>query len=103
MKLTDEKVAKALGWTYDGTWSYPWKRPTTTQRQFRPPHFTTSLDAIVAEVEARGLEWGVCNGGSTGGTAAVGKPGAPLPSNALGETPALALCAALLAFLKETR
>ncbi len=115
MKLTDEKVAKALGWkrkrlkyqdcglghsTFPQT-VYATGNPKTP---FWPadglPAFTTSLDAIVAEIEARGLAYEVCNAliGGYYGTVGTAESSGP-KSHA--DTAPLALCAALLAYLKE--
>jgi hypothetical protein len=117
MKLTDESVAKALGYAV---------LPQTGQRKHcgfkilhqrqtesgpvheghprKLPAYTTSLDAIVAEIEARGLVYQIANyGGSC--RAAVGVDGNFLETCRQGEAkpsqPALALCAALLTYLKE--
>lgn len=90
--LTDEKVAKALGLkagkkTYKPGKFLAWK-PL--------PKWTTSLDAIVAEIEALGLEW------ETGGSKNRHPHNSIVEHHiADGETAPLALCAALLAYLKE--
>ena len=54
--LTDAQVAKALGYQF----SLKWRRWLDSKMQiaFKDlPAFTTSLDAIVAEIEARGLDF----------------------------------------------
>ena len=106
-KLTDEVVADALGWTKvwnrknaHGTEQLSGLRPDGSKTPCSVPAFTTSLDAIVGEIEARGL-WhksghGIVIGGGLknerayfaqiGGTEAV-----------YARTQALALCAALRA------
>ncbi len=64
-KLTDAKVAEGLGWEYQ--WHEPVYGPGSTRRcgwyyekKFMceiQPRFTTSLDAIVAEIKKRELTW----------------------------------------------
>ncbi len=109
MKLTDEKVAKALGWVevrerrtahgrarlsgFDGK--------SLGKTPYNVPAFTTSLDSITREIEARGLWW------------AIDWPVKSSP-NALGRAwvedeekggtcAAEALCAALLTYLKKEK
>ncbi len=107
MKLTDEKVAKALGWKrVKPDPAYPKHRwqmphiPAGKEGGWTLPPFTTSLDAIVAEYMARGIRV-VCSYDHTGAWAEAdgGKRRYSIGthSNAL----TLALCAALLSFLKE--
>ncbi len=63
MKLTDEKVAKALGWkkkrhrsNSGARWFVDWFKGERFECSGDDlPAFTTSLDAIVGEIEARGL------------------------------------------------
>lgn len=110
-KLTDEDVAKALGWKYEGAgkgnppvW---WKGvpPELAHRGIKPPPFTTSLDSIVAEIEARQLGWGVMFANSNSlyeGQVESLIIGGPRTQGG-GITAPLALCHALLAYLKETK
>ena len=113
-KLTNEIVAKALGWknlgsrkigsvikpiTHKGWW-YP---NGDFFSYATPPPFTTSLDAIVAEIEAREVTWLVENGLGIEGD---GGPHyyAEVQGNhcsARADTAPLALCQALLSYLKE--
>jgi hypothetical protein len=102
-KLTDQQVAKALGWKpyhprhkhneqYWGNGLYG----DRSRENYGPPAFTTSLDAIVGEIEARGLDGYVLNRGvKTWQAFFHGKK--IYDAN----TAPLALCAALLAFIKE--
>ena len=119
MKLTDEAVAKALGWwcgklsKADKRRWWKWERPIDHMllNDDELPRFTTSLDAIVAEIEARGLWWQVKfapavrkDWEDTQANAGLGEQG----RDAIGKwadasTAPLALCAALLADLKEQR
>lgn len=110
-KLTDENVAKALGWYQMQTTGFittVWKTPNVAARKRHPdasihnrlPAFTTSLDAIVAEIEARGLVWTIyMMNGSKDYRAEVdtilGHPNNQYFAN----TAPLALCAALLSYL----
>jgi len=110
MKLTNETVAKALGWklTHRQTkaacgWTSP-SGELSYGTSSSWPKWTTSLDAIVAEIEARKLRWTVHN--SIGPYYAfVGKWGSGdmRQMNAPHATAPLALCAALLAYLKSTK
>lgn len=69
MKLTDEAVARALGWTEvrwrknsHGSVSLKGLKPDGTKTPCTAPAFTTDLTTICAEVQAlepRGREW-VC-------------------------------------------
>lgn len=100
-KMTDEQVAEALGWkavkfrmTSSHNVSLKGLRPGGTKTPCAAPAFTTSLDAIVAEIEARVLPL-TCHVDKTGAWAEVDSHreyGATLP---------LALCAALLTYIKE--
>ncbi len=58
MKLTDKKVAKALGWKPCNRGCRNcgfWQAPATDGRELdKLPKWTTSLDAIAGEIEARG-------------------------------------------------
>lgn len=108
-KLTDEQVAIELGWKWQARMPARkfWKAPQASphhSRDYWPPSYTTSLDAIVAEIEARGLVWYVerffVPPSKYYFQAIVEKQGAPrLPQSA--DTAPLALCEALLAYLKE--
>lgn len=124
-KLTDADVARALGWTQieDRYWclvqhpeglsgkhilfrELPKNREPGYCIDFLPP-FTTSLDAIVAEVEDRSTVYGDwhldrCTPGERTGNprfykARVGE------FEARADTAPLALCHALLAYLEDTR
>ena len=103
--LTNEAVAKALGWyagKVKGQW-WNWKRPSDHMplNDYEIPHFTTSLDAIVGEIEARKLAWAV--GSSQKDTEArVGKTFDASKTYFIeqAKTAPLALCHALLAYLK---
>ncbi len=109
MKLTDQKVAKALGWVH----KYPcsgrkceWRKPGSVGLHKMPP-FTTSLDAIVAEIEARELYWSVVKSwDGESYQASVARKQTTILCSRLAphgvESPALALCAALLHFLKDS-
>lgn len=113
MKLTDEKVAKALGYFVTTKGGVPAICKRTADNKWdrgsslRLPAFTTSLDAIVAEIEVRGLAWRVY--GSRPNAANVRQYGAWIPfddgsgnhANGDDATDAAALCQALLAYLKE--
>lgn len=65
MELTDETVAKALGWEQDRAgWSKTidepgWREPETSHYHKTLPPFTTSLDAITQEIERRKLKIGM--------------------------------------------
>lgn len=87
MKLTDEVVAKALGYQFGN---------------LQP--FTTSLDSIVEEIEARGLWWDV-QGAQDNMPSKSSQYWAYVHTNKehIGATAPLALCAALLQFIKESK
>lgn len=103
-KLTDEAVAKKLGWkrgeiyaTILGQSMYEWISPEG-RGNGNVPSFTTSLDAIVGEIEARGLDWA----GYTfvdGFCAEVS--GDKMRSEEMDTTTPLALCRALIAYLES--
>jgi hypothetical protein len=105
-KLTDEMVAKACGWKriMGRSAIYHPDRMNNLQAIQCPP-FTTSLDAIVAEIEARGLRWSVelnpAINEPTLGDYNAWITGDKLESEAEAKAAPLALCAALLEFLKE--
>ena len=120
--LTNETVSKALGKIKDVPKSY-WKKarlkPIAGVKYFFDewgcliadlPRYTTDLNLITAEIEARGLYWEV------GPTVRQGKrfcsysaklePSGSTPGKAVrcaAKTASLALCMALLAYLKERR
>lgn len=103
MKLTNASVAKALGYrmTRGGQHTiFSWWTPTGMQCQL--PAFTTSLDAIVGEIEARGLtyELEAYNDSVNGPRARVGRKTVVWQ---VWKTAPLALCQALLEFLKSER
>lgn len=104
-ELTDETVALALGWTkhhdeaWDGLrWFGPNENGNNCWHHGTPP-FTTSLDAIVGEIERRGLFTGTelrpRKNASVRWRCHVGDFVHSAP------TAPLALCAALLAYLEE--
>ena len=107
--VTDAQVAKALGWRIV-TWRgeqygvAPGKKFSIRQKE-RPstgwwPHYTTDLSTIVAEVEGRGIVWQVGYSGYSPGNyyATLWRNG---DVDAKAPTAPLALCRALLAYLKE--
>ena len=91
--MSDESVAKALGWRRRRDWKNAWVKPSGKRPGFahtKVPPYTTSLDAIVAETEARGknckswcLRW--------------------IEEEMLDPWHPLACCQALLAYLKEPK
>ena len=96
-KLTNKSVAKALGFKQGpkdmgARW---WRGNADTLDH--APAFTTSLDAIVAEIEARGLPYTLDHNGMKYWGACVGEQ--KLPDKASASAP-LALCAALIAYLE---
>jgi hypothetical protein len=117
MKLTDEIVAKALGWkrVYDGNTHvqtrtglkmvrvYDWQHPDYPHpgEGWGVKPYTTSLDAIVGEIEARGLDYTVSNTKQANVHKAKRAFALVKDDAAQGDTAQLALCAALLAYLKE--
>lgn len=114
-RMTDESVAKALGYKVTTKAGVPsilktlpdgrWDRGSS----LRLPAFTTSLDAIVAEIYARGLWWQVKfshaprkDWEDTQANAGLGEQGVDAIGKwADAKTAPLALCAALLSHLKE--
>lgn len=89
-KLTDEQVAKALG---------KWKPDSY---KFSCPRYTSSLDAIVGEIEARGLDWSIAvDSDHLDVTATVGTPIHNSSAVHFDIPAAEALCVALLAYLKD--
>ena len=116
MKLTDAKVAKALGWKLipKAYWKksrlspikgtcYLMKNGMITSPGCGIPPFTTSLDAIVAEIEARGFHFAVAVDRSPETRSIQGDCRAIVMGYCgWSKTVPLALCAALLAYIKET-
>jgi hypothetical protein len=111
MKLTDAQVAKALGWK-KGKSPLNAKVPVWTESQgggycFELPAWTTSLNAIVGEIEARELKFMIGPCIKSGYWARVRDEvvsiGSGNDAKKPGLTAPLALCAALLAYLKEQR
>lgn len=107
MKLTDEVVAMALGWTampIDGREVFfpPKKQAKKWARYlYAYPAFTTSLDTIVAEIEARRLPWNVAGPWKiTGMDYCASVNHSDLHRD---KTAPLALCAALLQYIKSER
>lgn len=97
MRLTNIGVARALGWNLE-------------RRQAAPlPRFTTSFDATLAEIKIRGLGWRVDAVHS--GQAVVAQVFAKdfrgftdgRFSTASADTEELALCLALVGFLKSEK
>jgi len=107
--MTNESIAIALGWTRKrgrtiaGRTSYYWTFPGAGRgrSQKQPPAFTTDFEAIFAEVVARKLVWatGANYHGMKGETvwASVGDAS----DSGYGTTPAHAICAALMTYLKR--
>ena len=120
MKLTDAQVAKVLhfqecGWKLGKRARCRSKKghcdiPVDRYHSRKLPSFTTSLDLIVAEIEVRGLWYELTgwNGAKPPLYLAVinarGKGCSDLSGAKfdIGPTAPLALCAALLAYLKVT-
>ena len=111
--MSDEVMAKKLGWRKLKSPMNPkvpcW-HPTPGHQgkdyYFELPRFTKSLDAIVAEIEARGLHWGVTiwnNGKGYSATCLrpVDEGGTCMGSRA--STAPLALCHALCQYLSDTQ
>ncbi len=114
MKLTGEKVAKALGWKKvipPGSpylrWVRPGNHPKDAQALGDGPMHTTNLSLVIWEVERRKLAWRLERAEHYKGVPAIyhanvdkmlGGHMWPHPHQ---DSPAKALCAALLAYLKE--
>jgi hypothetical protein len=102
-KLTDEIMAKALGWESKRIGR---KRSWRRNQDFSwtigepPPPFTTSLDAIVAEIDARNL-WFKLESVTSGRKDCFHEACVYKDTGYRGDTAPLALCHALLAYLKE--
>ncbi len=110
MKLTDEKVAKALGWHHEfwtNSGHRQWYTPISTSKRWQCPplpKWTTSLDAIVAEIEARGLYYDLRRTGKPLYRAQLhsGEPSGKWTACRNAEHPAEALALSLLAYLKDS-
>lgn len=121
LKLTNEAVARKLGWTH-----WHGVRPPKTMNAFDrsqygwrdgegrasgPPRFLLSIDAIVKEIEARELTWGLRKFGEKFFRPQVvtyfGDIERPVGKNqgcqisVSADSAAESLCKALLEFLKE--
>ena len=103
MKITDESMAKAFGWKRHLT-VIAGHRVTVIERgeerQSFAPAYTSSLDAIVAEIEARGMGWNCSSDDSEERKGCWAQIGGH-PSHHFAKTAPLALCAATLAYLKD--
>lgn len=108
-KLTDAIVAKALGFKPEPGNPKWLMNPARPRDEFFThitdlPHFTTSLDAIVAEIEMRRLWWLVSHSEPNRGdfyAQVEGKLVGTPRGLANAKTAPLALCASLLAYLKD--
>ena len=104
-RLPDASVATALGWKrgsgrgYDGGTWHPTKRGPNCARRTLPA-FTTSLDAITREIEARGLDWLVQTDDSGEGHGYFAEI-VNANTTSTGKTAALALATALVEFLER--
>ncbi len=102
MKLTDEKVAKALGWKLLDSKGHLWKMDGVRGSRHGVPKYTTDLNFIVAEVENKPkMRWELHRLSTTTYTASVWEQGKRFTPYQQAPTAPLALCAALLAYLKE--
>lgn len=126
MKITDESMAKTLGWKWEAKgrlYNYPkgadgkilikeyacrhygvFKKGEKHLHKEFLPKWTTSLDAIVAEIEARELEFIVQSQLTSRGNFTAWVCGGDENSEGkweYDETAPLALCAALLGYLRE--
>ncbi len=108
-KITDENVARSLGWKLeidgdDMAWFFNGKYVCLDSCL---PAFTTSLDAIVGEIERRGIDYSVNKIGSNAeaslGIDGEGESQCWMIQDTKGQTAPLALCAALIQYLKESR
>jgi hypothetical protein len=107
--MSDEVMAKKLGWKKLRSLASGeclWTAPEADGRQTtgKPPAFTKSLDAIVAEIEARQLDWSLIKDNDhLDIMATVGTPLGHTNYDGF-DTPApLALCHALCAYLSDTQ
>lgn len=99
-KLTDEIVAKALGWKkFNSIWIFP----NTVGGRTYPPSFTKDLNALMGAIYDRGLYWKLIRTGKPLYQAFIhpGEPSAKWGFCASEKTAPLALCHALLAYLKR--
>ena len=99
-ELTDEDVAKALGWLekFDDTYQETrWYLPDEAGFEYYLPKFTTSLDATTQEIERRGLKW------DTGHNMAETYRAAVSDQQAEALTAPLALCKALMQYIEENK
>lgn len=114
--LTDAYVAKKLGWkkvqglSASENSRFYWRQKSTGSNSPQCPRFTTSLDAIVAEVEARDRGWRVeasrpnIHGVKQYAAWVVGDvDGQYRRAEAFDHTAPLALCRALLAYLEDEK
>ena len=104
MKLTNESVAKALGWKRSLPRDHArgvWGDAGGLFIACTTPNFTTSLDAIATEIEARGLYWIVARQFEGTDWASIRAKGMATIIEVTDATAPLALCAALLAYLKR--
>lgn len=105
-RMTDEKVWKALGYTHHkggrGGMAY-WKRNGSIYTP--PPFYTSDLSPIVAEIEARGLDYAVGNfeRGKPAYKATVGSFKTRIAKECYDDTAPLALCAALLNYIRDNK
>lgn len=108
-KLTNEAVAKALGYRCTNKTGGIWFAPNDpmSKRPLRElPDFIHSLDAITAEIEAREMNYTVSFSTlASDSFATVWDPsdgkGVKRATRSREKTAPLALCAALLAYLKD--
>ncbi len=102
MKLTDEGMARALGYTVRAEGAIKRvnaKRGVDYGALKRLPKFTTDLNVVTAEIEERGGIWDVeMDSSLKRGYFCAQIQHAPAQ---FAKTAPLALCAALLAYLKE--
>lgn len=104
---TDASVAKAFGYkriqalSASENTKWMWRNKSTGNNHHwpTPPRFTTSLDAIVSEIESRGVGWQIIKSDGI----YYGAVGLPARKEFSETTAPLALCAALLAYLKENK
>jgi hypothetical protein len=99
--MTDKKVAKALGWNHRvsaRTGAGWWQDPEGRDRELRP--FTTSLDCIVAEIQARGLKFYLESAPTPKGQPQMYDARVERYAVTYQQGAPLALCAALLKYLE---
>jgi len=101
-RLSDESVANALGWTRHpniATGGDFWvdSKGERTSDDYSPPRFTVSLDAIVAELDRLHFNYSLHVKGLVVFATVNTTP------YTQADTAPLALCAALLAYLKEPK